>query len=111
MHLAVAQSLLILLLIAILAHSEPCSGDEGGSHSPVKTVDTKILAVYGEDFSDAFTLSNPNECRISEVHRTVGVLAHQLAYSRNVSEIERKELQHSSSQHFPKSFLGFRQVT
>jgi hypothetical protein len=30
----------------------------------VKTVDTKILAVYGEDFSDAFTLSHPNEANI-----------------------------------------------
>jgi hypothetical protein len=65
------------------------SGDEVGLHSSVKTVDTKILAVHGEDFSDAFTFGNPNERCIGKVHRTVGVLAHQFAHSRNICEIER----------------------
>jgi hypothetical protein len=82
-HFAVAQSLLVWFLIAVAAYSNLCSGDDVGPYSSVKTVDAKILAVYGEDFSDAFTLSNPNECRISNVHRTVGVLAHKLAHSRN----------------------------
>jgi hypothetical protein len=61
------------------------SGDDVRPHSPVKTVDTKVLAVHGEDFSDTFTLSNPNKNRISKIHLTVSVLAHQLANSRNVS--------------------------
>jgi len=60
-----------------------------GVYLSVKTVDTKILAVHGEDFLDACTLSGPNECGICKVHLTVGVLAHQLMHSRNVSEIER----------------------
>jgi hypothetical protein len=88
-----------------------CSGDDDGPYSPVKTVDTKIVAVYGEDFSDAFTFRNPNKGRIRKVHRTVGVFTHQLAHSRNIREIERQELQHSSCEHFPKSFLGPGQVT
>jgi hypothetical protein len=84
-HFAFAQSFPVLFLIAVAAYSKLCSGDDVGPYSSVKTVHAKILAVYGEDFSDAFTLSNPNECRISKVHRTVGVLAHQLAHPRNVS--------------------------
>ena len=84
-HFAVAQSFLALFFIAVAAYSKLCSGDDVGPYSSVKTVDAKIFAVYGEDFSDALTLSNPNKCRISKVHRTVGVLAHQLAHSRNVS--------------------------
>jgi len=53
----------------------------------MKTVDTKSLAVHRENFSDTFTLGNPNDCCISKIHRTIGVLGHQLAYSRNVSEV------------------------
>ena len=86
--MAVAQSLLILFL-AESGFIPSCSRDDIGPHSSVQTVDIKILAVDGEDLSDAFTLSNPNECRVSKVHRTVGVLAHQLAHSRNIGEIER----------------------
>ena len=85
-----------------------CSRDDVGPHSSVKTVDTKIFPVHGKDFSDASTLSNPNQCRLGKVHRTVGVLAHQLAHSGNVGEIERQKLQHSSLEHFPKSLLRFR---
>lgn len=87
-----------------------CSRDDVGPQSPVKTVDSKIFAIHSEDFSDAFTLSNPNQRCIGKVHRTVGVLTHQLAHSRNVSEIERQKLQYSSHEHFPKSLLGFGQV-
>jgi len=50
-------------------------------------VDTKIFAVHGEDLSDSFTLSNPNQGGNGKVHWTVGVLAHQFAHSSNVSEI------------------------
>jgi hypothetical protein len=77
----------------------------------VKAVDTEVLAIQGEDFSDTFTLSNPNKCRISKIHPMVSVLAHQLAYSRNVSEVDSQELQYTSGQHLPDSFLRFGQVT
>ena len=55
-------------------------------HSSVKPEDSKILAVHIEDFSNAFALSNPDECGIGKVHRTVGVLPHQFAHSRNVHQ-------------------------
>ena len=66
-----------------------CSRDDIRPHASMKTVDIKILAVHSEELPNAFTLSNSNKCRIGKVHRTVGVLAHELAHSRNVSEIER----------------------
>src|SRR5215469_14731269 len=99
-----------ILVQGVTRTSEVLLGDEAWPHSSVKTVDTKILPVHGEDFSDALTFGNPYECRISEVHRTVGVLAHQFAHSRNIRVIERQELQQPSREHFPKSFLGFGQI-
>jgi hypothetical protein len=73
-----------------------CSGDDVGPHSSVNAVGIKILAVYGEKVPDSFALSNPNQRRSSKIHWTVGVLAHQLPYSRNVSDVEWQEPQDSS---------------
>jgi hypothetical protein len=62
----------------------------------MNAVDLKILAVHGEKVPDSFALRDPNQCCVSEIDWTVGILAHQLPYSRNVSNVEWQEPQDSS---------------
>jgi hypothetical protein len=48
----------------------------------VKAIDGEIVAVHCEDPPDAFSFSNPDERRIREIHRSVGLFNHQLSYAR-----------------------------
>jgi len=68
----------------------------------------KSVPVHGEDLPDAFALCHSKERGISQVHGTVGVLAHEFPDSGNIPGIKRKELQGSAFQHFPKGLLSAR---
>jgi hypothetical protein len=73
----------------------------------VKTINGEIVAIHGEDPPDAFSLSHSNKCRIREIHRTVGILDHELSYARYVYQVEAEKSHRSSRQHLAKSFLSF----
>jgi len=81
--------------------------DKGKTHSSVNAIDGEIIAVHGEDPTAAFSFSNSDECRIREIHRSVGIFNHKLSYAQYIYQAERHELHYSSRQHLPKSFLGF----
>jgi hypothetical protein len=63
--------------------------DNGKTDSSVKVIDGEIVAVHGEDPTDAFSFSNSDECRIREVHRSVGIFNHELSYARYIYQAER----------------------
>jgi hypothetical protein len=72
----------------------------------VKAIDRQIVAVNCEDPPDAFSLSHSDKCRVREMHRSVGILDHELSYAGYVYQVEGEESHRSSRQHLPESFLG-----
>src|SRR5229473_1320240 len=80
------------------------------SSAPMKPVHGKIPPVYRENLPNPFALRHTQDCRVSQVHRPVSVLAHQLPHPWSVTDIQRQELQGSTFQHFPKSLLCARLI-
>jgi len=56
----------------------------------VQAVDGKVPPIDRKDFAKTFALGEAQESGVREIHRSIGVFAHQFADPRNVPGIKRK---------------------
>jgi hypothetical protein len=76
----------------------------------VQAVHAKIAPINREELPDTFPFSDPEQASVGEVHRAVGVLAHQLANAGNIGQTYWQQLQRASLDHLPKHFLAAAQI-
>jgi hypothetical protein len=78
-------------LSAVCAHGVDllhCLRDERQTRAAMQAINGKVAAIYCEDLAKAFSFSNAQQRCISQVHRSVRILTHQLANTWNVCGVE-----------------------
>src|SRR5665213_6954 len=76
----------------------------------VQPVYSEVFTINRKKLADAFPFRDANQGRVGQIHRAVGVLAHQLADSWNVIQAKREDFHDTSLEHLPDIFLRLREV-
>ncbi len=75
------------------------------ANSP-RAIEFEISPINREDGRDPFSLGDPDQSRVGEVHRQVAVLTHKFPHSREIGLIERQNLDGIALEETPERVLG-----
>lgn len=89
------------------SHDAAClRGDDGKAPAAARAIDGEVLPIERKDLRQRFALGDANEGRVSEVHRQVAVLLHQLAHAGCVGLVERRQRKGLRLQPAPERLLA-----
>src|SRR5581483_9293101 len=93
---------------------EDCSSPSGqklGPDSPMQPVDGKILAIDRKELAEALALRDTDQRGVREIHRQVGIDAHELANSGDVIHVKSEEFYRATGKSSPVSCPGPVQIS
>src|SRR5207249_5276825 len=85
----------------------PSPGDDREAPRSGRTIDLEVATIDREHGADLLALGDAYERSVSQVHRPVTVLSHQLPHAGYVRQVEGCQEHRSRLQHVPERVLRF----
>ena len=70
----------------------------------------KIFSIDRKELANLFAFRGTDKCRISKLHASIAIFAHQFTYPRNIFGIERENSNSAPQDRFPDGILARGQI-